>query len=124
MSVVYHLLFPYFSLFGAFWLKHPIHFIVPSCIFVQSLCTTFSSILISVLSLYLNHEINCNFILGNNSSRIVTLKAQEDDPKKRRPDIKKAKKYLNWQPKVQHIHLYILPAWGLFLCIYHHKVNG
>ncbi|XP_028401429.1 UDP-glucuronic acid decarboxylase 1-like [Dendronephthya gigantea] len=38
--------------------------------------------------------------VGNNSSRIVTLKAQEDDPRKRKPDIKKAKKYLNWEPKV------------------------
>lgn len=27
--------------------------------------------------------------------------AQQDDPRKRKPDIKKAKRYLNWEPKVQ-----------------------
>jgi nucleoside-diphosphate-sugar epimerase len=33
-------------------------------------------------------------------SEIVTLEAQQDDPRKRKPDINKAKKYLNWEPKV------------------------
>ncbi|CAB4024912.1 UDP-glucuronic acid decarboxylase 1 [Paramuricea clavata] len=38
--------------------------------------------------------------VGNNSSKIVTQEAQQDDPRKRKPDINKAKKYLNWEPKV------------------------
>ncbi|XP_046853647.1 UDP-glucuronic acid decarboxylase 1-like [Xenia sp. Carnegie-2017] len=38
--------------------------------------------------------------VGNNSSKIVMLDAQEDDPRKRKPDIKKARITLNWEPKV------------------------
>ncbi|KAF7408658.1 hypothetical protein HZH66_003195 [Vespula vulgaris] len=34
------------------------------------------------------------------TSKIVELAAVEDDPQRRRPDISRAKKYLNWQPKV------------------------
>lgn len=37
--------------------------------------------------------------VGKNST-IVKLAPQQDDPKKRKPDIRKAKKYLNWEPKV------------------------
>lgn len=38
--------------------------------------------------------------LTNSSSKIVYLPLPEDDPKKRRPDISKAKKLLHWQPKI------------------------
>lgn len=34
------------------------------------------------------------------TSKIVELAAVEDDPQRRRPDISRAKKYLNWEPKV------------------------
>ncbi|KAG5326194.1 UXS1 decarboxylase, partial [Acromyrmex heyeri] len=34
------------------------------------------------------------------TSEIVELAAVEDDPQRRRPDISRAKKYLNWEPKV------------------------
>ena len=34
------------------------------------------------------------------TSTIVELAAVEDDPQRRKPDISRAKKYLNWEPKV------------------------
>jgi len=34
------------------------------------------------------------------TSEIVELAAVEDDPQRRKPDISRAKKYLNWEPKV------------------------
>jgi len=36
----------------------------------------------------------------NSSSQIVYLDLPEDDPKTRKPDISKAKKILNWEPKI------------------------
>ena len=38
--------------------------------------------------------------LTNSKSKIVYKPLPEDDPKKRRPDISKAKKILKWQPKI------------------------
>ncbi|XP_012274811.1 UDP-glucuronic acid decarboxylase 1 [Orussus abietinus] len=38
--------------------------------------------------------------LVGGSSKVVELNAVEDDPQRRRPDISRAKKYLNWEPKV------------------------
>lgn len=38
--------------------------------------------------------------LTNSKSKIKYLDLPQDDPARRRPDINKAKKYLNWQPKV------------------------
>ncbi|CAK9816973.1 UDP-glucuronic acid decarboxylase 1 [Anthophora plagiata] len=38
-------------------------------------------------------------LVGTNS-KVVELAAVEDDPQRRRPDISRAKKYLNWEPKV------------------------
>lgn len=35
---------------------------------------------------------------GNNT--IVLMAAVEDDPQRRKPDISRAKIYLNWEPKV------------------------
>jgi UDP-glucuronate decarboxylase len=34
------------------------------------------------------------------TSEIVHKPAMTDDPRKRKPDISRAKKYLNWEPKV------------------------
>lgn len=34
------------------------------------------------------------------TSKIIELPAVEDDPQRRKPDISRAKKYLNWEPKV------------------------
>ncbi|KAH0553977.1 UDP-glucuronic acid decarboxylase 1 [Cotesia glomerata] len=34
------------------------------------------------------------------TSKIIRLAAVEDDPQRRKPDISRAKKYLNWEPKV------------------------
>ncbi|XP_064615064.1 UDP-glucuronic acid decarboxylase 1-like isoform X2 [Liolophura sinensis] len=39
-------------------------------------------------------------LIGSSRSKITHLPAVQDDPKKRKPDITKAKKYLNWQPQV------------------------
>lgn len=39
--------------------------------------------------------------LTDTRSRIIFKPLPQDDPKKRRPDITKAKKLLNWQPKVE-----------------------
>lgn len=39
--------------------------------------------------------------LTNSKSKIIFLKKQIDDPEKRKPDIEKAKKILNWQPKTK-----------------------
>ena len=39
--------------------------------------------------------------LTGSNSRLKTLPLPEDDPKKRRPDISKVKKMLNWQPQVE-----------------------
>jgi UDP-glucuronate decarboxylase len=38
--------------------------------------------------------------MTKSSSRIIYMKETEDDPKKRRPDINKAKEILNWEPKI------------------------
>ncbi|XP_033207403.1 UDP-glucuronic acid decarboxylase 1 isoform X1 [Belonocnema kinseyi] len=38
--------------------------------------------------------------LVGGTSTIVELAAMEDDPQRRKPDISRAKKYLNWEPKV------------------------
>ncbi|XP_017876643.1 UDP-glucuronic acid decarboxylase 1 [Ceratina calcarata] len=38
--------------------------------------------------------------LVGTKSKVVELAAVEDDPQRRRPDISRAKKYLNWEPKV------------------------
>lgn len=38
--------------------------------------------------------------LTNSKSKIIYKPLPEDDPKRRRPDISKAKKILNWQPKI------------------------
>jgi dTDP-glucose 4,6-dehydratase len=38
--------------------------------------------------------------LTNSKSKIVFKPLPQDDPKQRRPDITKAKKLLNWEPKV------------------------
>ncbi|XP_014211992.1 UDP-glucuronic acid decarboxylase 1 [Copidosoma floridanum] len=38
--------------------------------------------------------------LVGGTSKIVELAAVEDDPHRRKPDISRAKKYLNWEPKV------------------------
>jgi UDP-glucuronate decarboxylase len=39
--------------------------------------------------------------ITNSKSKIVHQPLPQDDPKQRRPDITKAKKHLNWEPKVQ-----------------------
>lgn len=39
--------------------------------------------------------------LTNSRSKIIFLKKQTDDPEKRKPNIEKAKKILNWQPKTK-----------------------
>jgi len=39
--------------------------------------------------------------LTNSKSNIIFKPLPQDDPKKRKPDITKAKKYLNWTPKVK-----------------------
>ena len=39
--------------------------------------------------------------LTGSKSKIIYKPLPEDDPKKRRPDISKAKKILKWQPKVE-----------------------
>ena len=39
--------------------------------------------------------------LTNSSSEIVFEELPEDDPPRRKPDITKAKKILNWEPKVE-----------------------
>ena len=39
--------------------------------------------------------------LLKSKAKIKYMTLPEDDPKRRRPDIAKAKKYLNWQPKIQ-----------------------
>lgn len=38
--------------------------------------------------------------LVGGTSKIIRLAAVEDDPQRRRPDINRAKQYLNWEPKV------------------------
>ncbi|HEY6125550.1 MAG TPA: UDP-glucuronic acid decarboxylase family protein [Steroidobacteraceae bacterium] len=39
--------------------------------------------------------------ITNSKSKIIHQPLPQDDPKQRRPDITKAKKHLNWEPKVQ-----------------------
>lgn len=41
--------------------------------------------------------------LVGGKSKIVTTSAVEDDPQRRKPDITRAKTYLNWKPKVHLI---------------------
>lgn len=35
-----------------------------------------------------------------NATNVVNKAAVEDDPQRRKPDITRAKKYLNWQPRI------------------------
>ncbi len=39
-------------------------------------------------------------IVGNPNAKLIFKELPVDDPKKRKPDISKAKKYLGWEPKV------------------------
>lgn len=39
-------------------------------------------------------------LIGVKTSKTETMPAVEDDPQRRRPDISRAKKYLNWEPRV------------------------
>lgn len=39
-------------------------------------------------------------LVGGETSKIETMPAVEDDPQRRKPDISRAKKFLNWQPRV------------------------
>lgn len=38
--------------------------------------------------------------LVGGKSKILQMAAVEDDPQRRKPDITRARKYLNWEPKV------------------------
>ena len=38
--------------------------------------------------------------LVGGKSKIQTMAAVEDDPQRRKPDITRAKKYINWEPRV------------------------
>lgn len=39
-------------------------------------------------------------LVGGKTSKIETMPAVEDDPQRRKPDISRAKKFLNWEPRV------------------------
>lgn len=39
-------------------------------------------------------------MIGGKTSQIETMPAVEDDPQRRKPDITRAKKFLNWEPRV------------------------
>lgn len=39
-------------------------------------------------------------LVGGKTSKMETMPAVEDDPQRRKPDISRAKKYLNWEPRV------------------------
>lgn len=39
-------------------------------------------------------------LVGGKMSNIETMPAVEDDPQRRKPDIARAKKYLNWEPRI------------------------
>lgn len=39
-------------------------------------------------------------LVGGAKSKILSMPAVEDDPQRRKPDITRARKYLNWEPRV------------------------
>lgn len=39
-------------------------------------------------------------LVGGKTSKMETMPAVEDDPQRRKPDISRAKKFLNWEPRV------------------------
>lgn len=39
-------------------------------------------------------------LVGGKTSKIETMPAVEDDPQRRKPDIARAKRILNWEPRV------------------------
>lgn len=39
-------------------------------------------------------------MVGGKTSKIETMPAVEDDPQRRKPDISRAKKFINWEPRV------------------------
>lgn len=39
-------------------------------------------------------------LVGGKTSKMETMPAVEDDPQRRKPDIARAKKFLNWEPRV------------------------
>lgn len=56
--------------------------------------------------LYSGDELCCSskhfcYVIPGGSSKIIKKTAMEDDPQRRKPDITRAKTFLNWQPKVQ-----------------------
>ena len=69
-----------------------------------------------------NDEISINEValliisILNSNSKIIYNKLPEDDPIKRRPDLTKAKKILNWEPKVNKVD-------GIKFLINHYKKN-
>lgn len=39
-------------------------------------------------------------LVGGKTSKMETMPAVEDDPQRRKPDISRAKKFINWEPRV------------------------
>ena len=46
-------------------------------------------------------DIILKLVGGKSTSKVLQMPAVEDDPQRRKPDIARAKKYLNWEPRVR-----------------------
>lgn len=53
-----------------------------------------------IVSLCLEFAVIIRDLVGGKTSKIETMPAVEDDPQRRKPDITRAKKFLNWEPRV------------------------
>lgn len=53
-------------------------------------------------------DIILKLVGGKSTSKILQMPAVEDDPQRRKPDIARAKKYLNWEPRVRPYRRLIL----------------
>lgn len=52
------------------------------------------------MHLVLEFAIIIRDLVGGKTSKIETMPAVEDDPQRRKPDISRAKKVINWEPRV------------------------
>lgn len=51
-------------------------------------------------SFFIEFAIIIRDLVGGKTSKIETMPAVEDDPQRRKPDISRAKKVINWEPRV------------------------
>lgn len=65
-----------------------------------SFLNTFGANIILIFNFFIEFAVIIRDLVGGKTSKMETMPAVEDDPQRRRPDIARAKKYLNWEPRI------------------------